>query len=200
MRFYPHNSKHRDGRGSTLPQIPPPSSSPTSHAGSNDLTIDVDVLAAQSDRYANPPSQERHNKEMKAIFSFLEGVLHFESTKRFTPQKALYHRFLEEAGVEGDDEFVPHRVGEGICEAYHFRDEDTGTNYVKILNKCMCTERKKHALGEDGDEVALDSDEEEYQWCGEYFEDIREIEAGEGIAIGRQPCEFHRNLDFSGGD
>ncbi|KAF9562510.1 kinase-like protein [Agrocybe pediades] len=199
MRYYPHNSKHRDGRGSS--HMPPPSSSPTSNSGTQDLPIDIDAAtrdSVQSDRYANPPSEERHTKEMKIMFSFLESVLHFESTKRYTPQKALYHKFLEEPGVEGDDAFIPNRIGEGRCSEHHYRDEETGVNYVRILHKCVC-QRKKGPIfdEEDGQELAPDSEvDEAYEWCGKYIADVRPLEAGEGIAIGNRPCEFHTDSDL----
>ena len=63
-----------------------------------------------------------------------------------------------------DDEFVPHPFGEGACREWHFRDDVTEQPYVK---------------------VAVEGDERR--------EETLTLVAGEGIAIGRQPCEFHKN-------
>ncbi|KDR84324.1 hypothetical protein GALMADRAFT_237104 [Galerina marginata CBS 339.88] len=223
MRYYPHNSKHKDGRGSMLPpNMPPPSSSPTaitfpgSESESASATIDPSI-SNQSDnnRHANPPSLERYTKDMTNAFSFLELVLHVESTKRATPRRALYHKFLDEPGVPEDDAFVPHRPGEGVCGALHFRapedDEEDGgdgaggtAHYVKVMRRCLCMSSRREVLGEkDEDEVSLDSDdgedgEDEDGWCGEYVGDTKRVEAGEGVAVGRQPCEYHRNVRFFG--
>ncbi|KAF8967425.1 kinase-like domain-containing protein [Flammula alnicola] len=152
---------------------PHPPSSSTSVPDSKDMAVQDNNQ--QSDRHANPPSIERHTKDMRTAFHFLESVLHFESTKRYTPRKALYHQFLEEPGMGGDDEYVPHLPGEGVCSGHHFKD-DRGLNY--------------HVLGgseEDFDEDGVDDDGGSE--CGELVEDI-------GVAIGNNPCEFHRDREL----
>ncbi|PPQ89804.1 hypothetical protein CVT25_007409 [Psilocybe cyanescens] len=201
MRFYPHNSKHRDGRGSMMPPPPPPpSSSPTSLDGSDNALADpmLQDTVQQSERHANPSSSERHAKEMKIAFHFLESVLHFESTRRATPRKALYHKFLEEAGAPEDDAVVPHRIGEGVCEEYHFKTED-GINYARVFKKCMCKSKREALFGIPEDEVDLDADGDEEGECEELVEDYVELNAGEGVAIGKEPCEFHKGIDFTSG-
>jgi hypothetical protein len=67
-----------------------------------------------------------------------------------------------------DDEFVPHPFGEGVCKEWHFRDDVTEQPYVKVM-------MAEDEVGEERREETLT------------------LVAGEGIAIGRQPCEFHRN-------
>lgn len=72
------------------------------------------------------------------------------------------------AVAANDDEFVPHPFGEGACREWHFRDDVTEQPYVK---------------------VAVEGEERR--------EETLTLVAGEGIAIGRQPCEFHKN-EFGG--
>ena len=119
---------------------------------------------------------------LKLAFHLLEQVLHFESTKRYTPRKVLYHQFLDEAGADGDDQFVPHRVGEGVCGRLHYRESD-GAHVVRIERRCRCREPASHGMG-DGE------GEEEH-----VFEDLVDAEAGRGIPIGSRPCEYHRDMD-----
>ncbi|KAJ3715894.1 kinase-like protein [Lentinula guzmanii] len=159
------------------------------------------------------PSQKQHDEDVNAALDLVEGLLQPLCTKRLTPRSALYHPFLHPTGNRGnrqreadpmvdedtdmgfgadedldedvepeDDEFFPHPFGEGVCRRWHFRDE-VGVPYVKI-----------YAQGEDS----------------AYFESggakrrktvYRSLTSGEGIAIGKQPCEFHRvgyELDMPG--
>jgi cell division control protein 7 len=85
---------------------------------------------------------------------------------------------------DDDDEYVPHPYdgGQGRCREYHFRDEVTDIESVRMIMKCECDDCREEA--EHGE-----VDEHEG-----YYEEVRELVAGEGIAIGRNPCEFHRNL------
>lgn len=206
MRYYPHNCKHRDGRGAVMPPQPPLSSSSTLIEGSDAASVDLtsqDTAQQQTDRYANPPSSERHAKDMKIAFHFLESVLHFESTKRATPRKALYHKFLEEAGAPPDDEVVPRVTAEGVCERYHA--VHNGVHYVNVYRRCTCRGRKTHPDWEEGEEVDLDSDGGESgvdddlgneKECEHMYEELLSLSAGEGIAIGNQPCEFHKDPEL----
>jgi cell division control protein 7 len=144
----------------------------------------------------NPPSVERHSKEMKQAFHFLESVLHFESTKRLTPRKALYHPFLEEAGCLEDDTYAPNTPGNGVCRELHQVIQDV--HWVTIMKRCSCRKGGSHDNEEDDDVVghtgAEDVDDEE--WCGEMVSEDVQVEAGHGIAIGNNPCEYHRNVVF----
>jgi cell division control protein 7 len=91
-----------------------------------------------------------------------------------TPRGALYHPFLASPNELEDDEFFPHPFGKGICGQWHFKDDVTEEERVKI-----------RVFGEE--QLGDNANEERYE--------VRTVLAGEGIAIGRQPCEFHRD-DF----
>jgi cell division control protein 7 len=95
-----------------------------------------------------------------------------ESVRRITPKDALSHPFLKEPDEMDDDEFVPHRFGEGVCGSLHFLDEVTDEPCVKVKKT-----RKRDAAEGEGDE------EDEMV--------VRRLMAGEGIAVGNMPCEFH---------
>lgn len=91
--------------------------------------------------------------------------MHPESVRRITPRKALYHPFLKDPDESDDDELFPHPFGEGICAEWHFSDPLSDEPCVKVFKN-------------DG------GDEENTE--------IKRIFPGEGIAIGKQPCEFHK--------
>jgi cell division control protein 7 len=122
-------------------------------------------------------SPEQHRLDVDSAFDLLEQLLHPESTKRITPKRALAHPFL--AGQPGDDdtlpdddEFVPHEFGEGVCGSWHeVKDEQMS---VKVKVRCAC--------GDCGGEVVR--------------EEVRNVMPGEGVAIGREPCEFHQDVDL----
>jgi cell division control protein 7 len=213
MRFYPHNTKHRDGRGSTVALQPPLSSSPTSTTTDDGLSAlaalheqeagqrhqrQLEEQQQHAEKYMNPPSLERHSKEMKQAFHLLETVLHFESTKRFTPRKALYHPFLEEAGSLEDDAYVPHTPGNGVCRELH-NINDEGKHEVRVMKRCSC--RKQGGVHDEDDVFGHDpgpetEDVDDDEWCGVMVSEDIEVEAGHGIAIGDNACEYHRNMAF----
>jgi cell division control protein 7 len=85
---------------------------------------------------------------------------------------------------EDDDEYVPHPYdgGQGRCHEYHFRDEVTDVECVRMIVRCECDDCQE----EDGP-----GEGSGHQGC---YEEVRALVAGEGIAIGKNPCEFHRNL------
>lgn len=116
----------------------------------------------------------------------------------------------EEGGVEGtwlaisDDEFFPHPPGEGVCAAWHFEDEDTGSLYVKIRvpappssagsgsssSRTGLSRKGRKRMRGDGDEDGEADDVE----LRRTETKMKRLDAGEGMAIGRMPCEYHRNL------
>lgn len=109
-----------------------------------------------------------------------------------TPRGALYHPFLAEPGVEGDDAFYPHPVGKGVCGELHNRDDVSEQVFVKIFRKCMCMKEEGKGGDVEGSESESgDEMKEDEGWCGQWLEDYIEAEPGEGIAIGNRPCEFH---------
>ncbi|KAL4251096.1 hypothetical protein ABKN59_005629 [Abortiporus biennis] len=78
-----------------------------------------------------------------------------------------------------DDEYVPYPFGEGVCAEDHFYDDVTEEPCVRIR-----TSSKRKRKNEDGDE-----DEEDLVI-------VRRLCAGEGVAIGRRPCEFHQGMGY----
>lgn len=122
-------------------------------------------------------SEAAHRGEIEKALDLLEVLMHPESVKRITPRDALAHKFLQEpddreeddAPVD-DDDFVPHPFGRGVCSDLHFREEITEVPYVRTGARCECGEC-------DG---------------ATKYEEVRRLMAGEGLAIGSQPCEFHR--------
>lgn len=114
-----------------------------------------------------PPNKDAYASDLENAFSFLEGILQPEMYKRFTPVEALKHPFLTIPG-EDDDDYLPHPYGEGKCGKYHWIDE----------TDVPCAR------------IGLPLDHE-----GEIREDsgrVIRLDAGQGIAIGKEPCEFHR--------
>jgi cell division control protein 7 len=104
-----------------------------------------------------------------------------------TPRQALAHPFLRgssSASLDGynpdedcadDDEYTPHVFGapESACHEWHFNDPVTEEPAVRVAAQCECGS-------------GCDPDIQ--------YEEVRHLVAGQGIAIGRQPCEFHRNF------
>jgi len=212
MRFYPHNSKHRDGRHKSggLDDTATP-------AGDMSQDTVLTTMTNASTMPTKPDAQsdtahalQRHQREFKIIFNLLEKVLHPESTKRCTPQTALFHPMLAEPATTGpppplpdawaakiqrgkmrvgDDAYVPHAPGGGVCGDWHCKDDDTGFDCVRILKKCLCL-RGGSCVGS-GSEDGSEWDGLEDRWCGKYHRETVELRSSEGIAIGDRPCEFH---------
>lgn len=90
-----------------------------------------------------------------------------------TPDRALADGDFDEAVDHEavDDEFVPHHSGAGVYRERHFRDAETGALCVRVQMLCGCR-------------------------CREAFEETVGLEAGEGVAIGQQPCEIHVGMEY----
>ncbi|KAI3611739.1 dbf4-dependent protein kinase hsk1 [Moniliophthora roreri] len=73
-----------------------------------------------------------------------------------------------------DDEFVPHPFGKGVCANYHFRDAVTEEPCVQVY----ADEDDTNAGG--NRKVPLNRKME-----------VVRLVSGEGVAIGKQPCEYH---------
>ncbi|RDB20032.1 Cell cycle serine/threonine-protein kinase hsk1 [Hypsizygus marmoreus] len=174
LRYYPYNSPtyhpHTESEHQQRQQQhhdPPPSSS--SASSPPPLYFPRSSSPASGPNDAIPaPTRASHRAEIESAFDLLEKLMHPESTKRLTPDRALAHEFLR-AGSDGafdeaadDDEFVPHLFDEGVCREWHFRDEVTDAPCVKVSTPCGCG-------------------------CGETVEEILTLVSGEGVAIGRQP-------------
>ncbi|KAJ3493406.1 hypothetical protein NMY22_g20215 [Coprinellus aureogranulatus] len=123
----------------------------------------------------------------------------------------------EKLQPQGDDAFVPHVFGEGVCGEYHFIDEVTGQPGVFVRQrKCLCIPsslpspsdrlsedprsngREGEGQEENGEREGKEGNRCEGAKCvvgeGEDgWEHVRRlVEAGEGIAIGERACEFHK--------
>ncbi|KAF9000234.1 kinase-like domain-containing protein [Cyathus striatus] len=170
--WYPHNMSHHAQHSRTSPPSgaphPPSSSSPSSHATSSHTP-------SSPHRHTSPaalsPEEAAHRQDIDHAFKLLDELLHPESVKRITPAQALRHPFLQDADdpEADDDEFMPHRWGEGACGELHARDDVTEERIVKVRMGCTCGKE-----------------------CDVRVEEVRSVVPGEGVAIGRQPCEFHR--------
>ncbi|PPQ66180.1 hypothetical protein CVT24_000157 [Panaeolus cyanescens] len=113
-RFYPYNSKHRDGRGTKFPLEAHNIVSSPIAAGVElpDLIDDREEVAGDKPRFSpgiedvkadvkekahyTKEQVERHEENMKTAFALLEKLLRPESTKRITPKDALAESFLRE--------------------------------------------------------------------------------------------------------
>jgi cell division control protein 7 len=127
-------------------------------------------IAGSSQRSRSPPvpsisisDVEAHRADVKAAIELAEQLLDPESTKRISARHALRHRFLAEEDAPDDDELAPHRFGRGVCGHLHFVDDVTGAPCVKVR------------VVRDGKTVMA----------------VRTLVAGEGVAYGNRPCEFH---------
>ncbi|THH11081.1 hypothetical protein EW146_g8169 [Bondarzewia mesenterica] len=109
----------------------------------------------------HPPSPESYANEIESALDLVEKIMNPDSTKRITPRQALYHPFLRNPEEPEDDEFFPHPFGEGVCGEWHFVDEVTDEFCVQA------------AIEGDGQEGKAK---------------VKRLAAGEGIAIGNQPC------------
>lgn len=167
-------------------QAPPQSSSPISPTdmsmASTLTTIKPDPDQTSASVIPTSPypltSPTQHTSDVDGAFDLLEQLLHPESTKRITPKRALAHPFLagrpdEDDALPDDDEFVPHEFGKGICGKLHHKDGATEEMHVKMKMGCECGKCE-----------------------GLMKEEVIRVMPGEGIAIGREPCEFHQDADL----
>ena len=81
---------------------PPPSFDLTSMKtqSSNTVRGAMNNPNMTSERYMNPPSAERHTKNMQNAFDLLEAMLPSKLTKRITLWNVFDHPFLSEPGVD----------------------------------------------------------------------------------------------------
>jgi len=173
--YHDHINRNRDRNAHSVP----PSSSTTSSPPSLYFPRSSSPSSGSGIPDTIPkPSEEAHRRDVEAALDLAEQLMNPYSTRRITPRQALAHPFLR--GEEGyfdeaadDDEFVPHRPGEGVCGQWHFVDGVTDAQCVKVPVQCGCG-------------------------CGEMYEEVQMLEAGQGMAIGRQPCEFHQGMAVYG--
>ncbi len=99
---------------------------------------------------------------MEQVLDLLERLLHPESIKRITPRQALYHPFLRESE---DDE------GDDGLFPHPFGEGICGEwHFVDPVTE----ELRVRVRTEDGNTSVIP------------------VRAGEGVAIGNEPCELHR--------
>ncbi|KAF7339608.1 Kinase-like protein [Mycena sanguinolenta] len=148
----------------------PPASSSSPPRGSSPFSegSGAETTAALKEQVA----RDAHRRDIDLAFSLLQGLLEPEAYKRTTPKQALEHEFLRESDEPADSEMFPHPFGEGICKAYHFVDRAAEEHHVQVF--------KPHNSGQTQRPVT------------------RQLAPGQGIAIGRQPCEFHQDITLYG--
>lgn len=164
-----------------------------------------------SDRYHNPPSPERYTKDLSHALELLECLLNPESTKRILPRDALSHAFLKEPGNSTDDDFEPKVLRQAVCRALHHADDVTGDVFVEVWRKLddvlgvddsipIKTKSEMVNLDEDSEDenvvdeeidggpVEIITDENGEKWAKDFVQCL----PGQGVAIGKKPCEFHQ--------
>ncbi|KAF7320125.1 Kinase-like protein [Mycena kentingensis (nom. inval.)] len=113
-----------------------------------------------------------HKRDVEMAFSLLDGLLEPDAHLRMTPKNALAHSFLRDDGPD-DDETTPHPFGQGVCAKFHFLDGVTDEPFVRVYEPLRPGQTTRR-LG------------------------ARGVLPGQGLAIGRQPCEFHQDSALYG--
>ena len=107
-----------------------------------------------------------HHTDVEQALDLLDRLLHPESIKRITPRQALYHPFLHESD-EGE--------GDDVFFPHPFGEGVCGEwHFVDPVTE----EFRVRVRTEEGTTSVLP------------------VMAGEGMAIGNEACEFHRDEDF----
>jgi cell division control protein 7 len=107
-----------------------------------------------------------HETDAEQALDLLERLLHPESIKRITPRQALYHPFLHEGEEEGGD------------DAFFPHPFGEGVCGEWHIVDTVTEEFRVRIRTDDGSTSVIP------------------VMAGEGMAIGNEPCEFHRGEDF----
>lgn len=210
-RFWPYCLDPSSSNPEPRARHPPTSSSPVFSSHSRSPSPEDDSPSASASSSLVDYLASTHAQDVADALSLAEGLLDPNAIKRLTPAQALEHPFLRDPALarEGltERDLVPHPFGHGICGSLHWVD-DQGIGHVKVkaprkMGKRKRTEGapssgKRRAGGrrwdrayelEDDDIVIVESDEEGTEEDA-YMD--REVAAGEGLAIGRNPCAFHR--------
>ena len=101
------------------------------------------------------------------MLDFLELIMEPESTRRLTPNRALHHRFLRESAP-------------GVPEEADVVPHAPGHGACGSLH--FQNESKEHCAhvkvpGREG-------------WV------VKRLRPGEGVPIGKEPCELHRDIEL----
>ncbi|KAJ3992536.1 kinase-like protein [Lentinula boryana] len=134
-------------------------------------TKSANPSSASSLVFPSSPPKSQHDEDVNAALDLVEGLLQPLCTKRLTPRSALYHPFL-------------HPTGNHV-------EPDDDEFFPHPFGEGVC--RRWHFR----DEVGVP-----YSGGAKRRKTVyRSLTSGEGIAIGKQPCEFHRvgyELDMPG--
>jgi cell division control protein 7 len=150
---------------------PPPSSSsssspPSFYSSSRSSSASISNSFLTKQNLTPPgPNAEQHKDDVLLALDLVDKLLNPDATKRPTPQDALKHPFLSEED-------------EGIDDDDYFPHPFGGG---------VCGEW--HFLDDATDEPCVRIKLQDGTMS------VRKLMAGEGLAIGRRPCEFHTN-DF----
>ncbi|KAJ7492777.1 kinase-like protein [Mycena latifolia] len=170
--YYPYNmTPYTQFEGNTDPLPPPPASSSSPPRGPSSPGSGDSIFANATMKES--AAYEAHKRDVELAFSFLQGLLEPEAYRRTTPKEALAHEFLLDIDEPADDEMFPYPFGQGVCKKYHFVDEVTEEPWVKVYEP-LRPGQSVLRLG------------------------VKRLVPGQGIAIGRQPCEFHTDITLYG--
>ncbi|KAJ3777383.1 kinase-like protein [Lentinula raphanica] len=170
VRFYPYTKQLREQAQRQIQELDAPEQDQYDDP-EHDENSQGDGYRPTPAPSSSPSHLKQHEKDVNDALDLVEGLLRPLCTERLTPRSALYHPFLYPIGTHldeevepEDDEFFPHPFGEGVCRRWHFRDEDEDDDDTAFFRRGA---KKRRTV-------------------------YRSLTSGEGIAIGRQPCEFHR--------
>ncbi|KAJ7102091.1 kinase-like protein [Mycena belliarum] len=168
---YPYNTSHHSEHDNNVnaDSLPPPPASSSSPSREPSSPVSVSSNAATRENAA----RHAHKRDIDMAFHLLQGLMEPEAHRRTTPKDALAHEFLLDIDEPADDEMFPHPFGQGVCKKHHFVDEVTEEPCVKVYEP-MRPGQSVPRLG------------------------VKRLAHGQGIAIGRQPCEFHRDVTLYG--
>ncbi|KAI0306879.1 kinase-like protein [Multifurca ochricompacta] len=131
---------------------------------SSSSSPDAEGVPRETHSVSPSPSTQEHERDVEQALDLLERLLHPESIKRITPRQALYHEFLRES-EEGE--------GDDALFPHPFGEGVCGKlHFVDGVTE----ELRVRTMTEDGSNSVIP------------------VMAGEGVAIGNEPCEFHKGM------
>jgi cell division control protein 7 len=127
---------------------------------------DPDAVSGETHWPSGLGDVQDHETDIEQALDLLERLLHPESIKRFTPRQALYHPFLHDSGEEKGDDAF----------------------FPHPFGEGVCGEW--HSVDPVTEEFRVRIRTEEGSTS------VIPVMAGEGMAMGDEPCEFHRGEDM----
>ncbi|KAH9998297.1 kinase-like domain-containing protein [Russula vinacea] len=128
---------------------------------------DPDAVSGETHWPSGLGDVQDHETDIEQALDLLERLLHPESIKRFTPRQALYHPFLHDSGEEKGDDAF----------------------FPHPFGEGVCGEW--HSVDPVTEEFRVRIRTEEGSTS------VIPVMAGEGMAMGDEPCEFHRGRTCS---